>query len=48
MVKLFVSLLYVCVTLPGKAVPEMANTVSGRTLNPHSLSYKVIKPIVYR
>ena len=39
-VKLFVSLLCVCAILPGKAIPKMTYTVSGRTLNPaHSLSH---------
>ena len=38
-VKLFVSLLCVCATLPAKTVPEMIYTVSGKTLNPTPVSY---------
>jgi len=41
-VKLFVLLLCVCTILPGEAVPEMAYTVSGETLNPtHSLTHSL-------
>jgi len=37
-VKLFIPLLCVCIMLPGKAVPKMTYTVSGRTLSPTHLS----------
>ena len=32
--RVYVSLLCVCVQLPGKAIPEMIYTVSGKMLNP--------------